>query len=106
MGYAKMDFLLSKNKRVRLREIARQEYVVACRINPDFHADKSSIKKIAIRNAKTRVKNSAEYGGLIHSLLLSLATKLVVALISKWIEENLQGEDISVGYQKGEPGYG
>lgn len=103
-----MDFsiLLSKNKRVRLREIARQEYVVACRINPDFHADKSSIKKIAIRSAKIRVKNSPEYGGLVHSLLLSLATKFVVALITQWIDENMQASDLPQGYQKGEPGYG
>ncbi|MDB4449114.1 hypothetical protein N9130_01140 [bacterium] len=101
-----VDFLLSKNKRVRLRDIARQEYVVACSINPDFYSDKSSIKKIAIRNAKLRVKNSAEYGGLIHSLLLSLATKLVVALIQKWIDENIQASELSTSYQEGEPGYG
>jgi hypothetical protein len=101
-----MDFLLSKNKRLRLRDIARQEYSVACSINPDFHASKSSIKKVAIRNATLRVRNSPEYGGLIHALFLSLATKLVVALIQNWIDENIQAEELSTSYQKGEPGYG
>ncbi len=101
-----MDFLLSKNKRLRLRDIARQEYSVACSINPDFHSSKPSIKKIAIRNACLRVKNSPEYGGLIHALLLTLATKLVVALIQNWIDENIQATELSTSYQKGEPGYG
>jgi hypothetical protein len=96
----------TKNKRLRLRDIARQEYSVACSINPDFHASKSSIRKIAIRNATLRVRNSPEYGGLIHALFLSLATKLVVALIQKWIDENIEAADLSKSYQEGEPGYG
>jgi len=101
-----MDFLLSKNKRLRLRDIARQEYSVACSINPDFYASKSSIKKIAMRNATLRVRNSPEYGGLIHALFLSLATKLVIALIQNWIDENIEAADLSKSYQEGEPGYG
>lgn len=100
-----VNFLLSKKKRIRLREVAWQEYSVACRINPDFHADKSSIRKIAIRSSTIRIKNSAEYGGIIHSLLLSLATKLIISLITQWIDQNLQAKDLPNSYQQGEPGY-
>ena len=96
--------LLRKNAREKIREIARQEYLVACRMN-DFYSEKGIISRIARKNAAKRLRDSPEYGGILNALLLSIATKLLAQIIEKWIEENLSGEEVKSGYQAGEPGY-
>ena len=96
--------LLRKNAREKIREIARQEYLIACRMH-DFYSEKATISRIARKNAVKRLRDSPEYGGILHALLLSIATKLLVKIITQWIQENLSGEEIKSGYQAGEPGY-
>jgi len=96
--------LLRKNAREKIREIARQEYLIACRMH-DFCSEKAIISRIARKNAVKRLRDSPEYGGILNALLLSIATKLLTQIIEKWIEENLSGEEVQSGYQAGEPGY-
>ena len=71
----------------------------------DFYSEKATISRIARKNAVKRLRDSPEYGGILHALLLSIATKLLVKIITQWIQENLSGEEIKSGYQAGEPGY-
>lgn len=96
--------LLQKNAREKIREIARQEYLIAWRMH-DFHSEKATISKVARKNAVKRLRNSEGYAGILNVLLLSIATKLLTQIIEKWIEQNLSGEEVKSGYQAGEPGY-
>ena len=96
--------LLRKNAREKIREIARQEYLIACSMH-DFYTEKETISRIARKNAVKRLRDSPEYGGILNALLLSIATKLLTQIITKWIEENLSGDEVQSGYQAGEPGY-
>jgi hypothetical protein len=96
--------LLRKNAREKIREIARQEYLVACRMH-DFHSEKAVISRIARKNSVKRLRDSPQYGGILNALLLSIATKLLTQMIEKWIEDNLSGDEVKSGYQAGEPGY-
>lgn len=98
-----MNFLARK-KRERLRQVARQEYSVACRKHADFLSEKVAISEMAIFNARKRLSQSSEYGGILNALLLAVATKLIVALITKWVEENIQAKDLPDSFQPGEPG--
>ncbi len=97
--------ILAKHKRQRLREVARQEYSVACRLHADFSSEKKNIAKMAIRSARTRLSQSTEYGGILNTVFLALATKLIVALIEQWIDQNINARDLPESYQQGEPGY-
>lgn len=96
--------LLRKNAREKIREIARQEYLIACRMH-DLYSEKPAILRIARKNAVKRLRNSEGYAGILNALILSIATKLLTQIIQKWIEENLSGEEVKSGYQAGEPGY-
>ena len=100
-----MNFLLSREKRNRLRRVAREEYATACALFPDLRYQKSDVRKLAIQSTRRKLAKSTEYGGLINALLLSVATKFIVAMIEHWIDENLTASDVSEQYSKGEPGY-
>ncbi len=93
--------LLRKKSRDKIREVARQEYVVACQMH-DFYSDKSKIAQVALKNARKRLRDSPDFGGILHAFLLSLATRLLKELIQHWIDENLTC--VKIGYQSGEPG--
>ena len=94
--------LLRKKTREKVRKIAREEYVVAVRMH-DFHREKATIAKIARKNARNRLRDTPEFGGILNALLLSIATKLLTELIKHWIDENLTQP--SRNFSQGEPGY-
>ena len=96
---------LSKAKRIEVREIARQEYLVACRLhlNPARNAEKVFL--MAQRSTTTRLKNARSYQSVIGAILLPIAAKLAVRLIEKWIEDQLfDAGELPRDYQLGEPG--
>ena len=95
--------VFSKKRREDIRKIARQEYLAACEFHRDFGKSKDKIATMSYRNARRRLSRESQYGGLLHSFLLSIAARLVFALIEKWISENLS--EVSEHYQRGEPGY-
>tara|TARA_R110002110_G_scaffold116667_1_gene288273 strand:- start:1520 stop:1834 length:315 start_codon:yes stop_codon:yes gene_type:complete len=97
--------LLSANRRRRVRELAREEYLVASRLQ--LHPEKrpDSVSGVAIRSVAGRIENSREYKSIIGGLLAKFAIALAIRLIEKWIEEALFGCRVPEDYQKGEPGY-
>ena len=97
--------VFSKSRRIRLREIAREEYYVASKMVGSVFDKPETIKKVAARNAKSRLAQTREYGGFLNALLLSIAIKVIIKLIEHWIEEKLSASDVPESYQLGEPGY-
>lgn len=94
--------VFSKKRRENIRHIARREYLAACAFHADFERSKDRIATMSYGNAR-RLLAENRYGGILHSFLLSIAARLVWALIQKWISENLT--EVSEHYQRGEPGY-
>lgn len=97
--------VFSKSRRVRLREIAREEYYVASKIVGDPEKNPSAVRRLAVGNARSRLAQTNEYGGFLNALLLSIAIKVITKLIEHWIEKHLSASDVPQSYQEGEPGY-
>jgi len=97
--------LLSANRRRRVRKIAREEYLVASRLQ--LHPEKrpESVSGMAIRSTVVRIQNSREYQSIVGTILAGIAIRLAIRLIEKWIEDSLFGGRVPEDYQKGEPGY-
>ena len=73
--------MLRKKTRMRIREIARQNYVRQ-------NGERDSIVFNAIAGSQKQIKQ--EFGSsLIASFLISLMIKLAIKYIEKWAEENL-----------------
>ncbi len=73
--------MLRKRTRMRIREIARQNYVRQ-------EGERDSIVFNAIAGSQKQINQ--EFGsGIITSLLLSVMIKLAIRYIEKWAEENL-----------------
>lgn len=103
-GVIKMQ-VLSRERRLRLRDIARQEYYIASKVVEDSDYREGRIKRLAVKNARQRLKDSREYGGFLNALLLSIAIKLITKLIEHWIDEKLSASELGKTYKEGEPGY-
>ena len=99
-----MSFL-NANRRRRVREIAREEYLVASSVHPNPKRQPEGIGDIAIPTATTRIKNAAEYQSIVGQLLAAIAIKLAIALIEKWVKEQLVGQSVPKNFQPEEPGY-
>jgi hypothetical protein len=96
---------LSKSKRAEVRKIAREEYLIACRLHLVPEKNARRIFDMAQRSTLTRLKNKREYESVIGALLLPIAAKLALRLLEKWIEEKLfDAAAVARKYQKGEPG--
>ena len=73
--------MLKRKTRVRIREIARQNYI--------FQAgDRESVVFNAISGSQRQIKQEFG-GGIITSLLISLMVKLAIRYIEQWAEDNL-----------------
>ena len=73
--------MLRRRTRIRIREIARQNYVRQ-------EGERDSIVFNAIAGSQRQI--GQEFGsGIITSLLISLMIKLAIRYIEKWAEENL-----------------
>lgn len=73
--------LINKKRRMRVREIARSNYVRQS-------GNRESVVFNAIAASQQQIQK--EFGsGIITSLLISLMIKLAIKYIEKWAEENL-----------------
>lgn len=97
--------VFSRERRLRLRDIARQEYYIASKVVEDSVGREDEIKRLALKNARQRLKDSREFGGFLNALLLSIAIKLITKLIEHWIDEKLSASELGKTYKEGEPGY-
>ena len=73
--------LLKQKTRMRIREIARQNYVRQ-------KGDRDAVVFNAIAGSQRQIKQ--EFGsGIVTSILMSIMIKLAIKYIEKWAEENL-----------------
>ncbi len=83
---------MRKRTRVRIREIARQNYVRQ-------KGDRDSVVFNAIAGSQKQI--AQEFGsGIISSLLISLMIKLAIRYIEKWAEENLFQSDVPTKFEE------
>ncbi len=99
-----MSFL-NANRRRRVREIAREEYLVASALHPNPKRQPEGIGALATNTAITRITNAPEYQSILGKLLAAVAVKLAIALIEKWVKEQLVGQSVPANFQPEEPGY-
>jgi len=98
--------LLGTDRKMVVRRLARIEYLTACAVylTPSQRGDE--ITAIATAKLKETLSSRREFKGIIGGILLKIAMALAVALITKWIEEELFSLDtLPSHYRKGEPGY-
>lgn len=101
-----MKSLLGTDRKTTVRRVARIEYLTACAVylTPSQRGDE--ITAIATAKLKETLSSRREFKGIIGGILLKIAMALAVALIKKWIEEELFSLDtLPSHYRKGEPGY-
>ncbi len=82
-----MSFL-NANRRRRVREIAREEYLVARALHPNPKRQPEGIGALATNTAITRITNAPEYQSILGKLLAAVAVKLAIALIEKLRRQN------------------
>lgn len=84
--------LLRKNTRMRIREIARANYV-----RQSGPTDLIAFRAIA--GSQRQIKN--EFGsGIVTSLLLSLMIKLAIRYIENWIEDELFAYNVPAKFEE------
>ena len=101
-----MERLTGHGSRATVRSVARECFLdeAVKYSSPKSNAD--SIKREAIKAFKKRIRKEKPFKSIIASIVLSIAIRLAIALITKWIEQNLFSErKLSPDYQYGEPGY-
>lgn len=81
--------LLGRQRRNRVREIARQCFVTA------------ATAEIAKDRAERQIRG--EMKSIIASILIGLAIKLAIELIAYWVRERFFRPEVE--YTQGEPGY-
>ena len=100
------NYLMSRERRVEVRSTARWTYLNAVRRFTSPYKNKPEIKRMAVGETRVALIESGKFDSIIGGILLALATKLIVALIEKWLDDNLFSiESISPKFASGEPGY-
>lgn len=100
------NYLMSKQRRDEIRSTARWTYLNAVRRFTAPYKNKPEIKRMVIGETRVALVQSGKFESIIGGIMLAIATKLIVKLIEKWLDENLfSAESLSPSFTEGEPGY-
>lgn len=106
LSIAGMERVTGRNSRSTVRKVARECYLESVMRHESPKSQIESIKRDAIKEFKKRIRKEKPFKSILASIVISIAVRLAIALITKWIEQNLFSErKLSRDYQFGEPGY-
>jgi len=105
-GEFEMKYLIKANRRRAVRKVAREAYLTASRRFTSPPENKPEILGMTVAESRAALVRSGEFDGILGSIMLTIAMHLVVALVEKWLKDNLfSSESLSPLFKEGEPGY-